>query len=71
MPVGIRGAVGAERTHVEDCEQVEAMQLRREVKPRLSRVAVQMLGRRRTFVTTCRLWRDTDPALPRVAPEKS
>jgi hypothetical protein len=40
----MRGAaVGAERPDVENSERVETVQLGCEVKPRLSRVAVQML----------------------------
>jgi hypothetical protein len=38
LPVGIGAAVGAERPDVENSEQVEPMQLGREVKSHLSRV---------------------------------
>jgi hypothetical protein len=43
LPVGMGAAVGAERADVEDGEQVQTMQLRRKLKPRLPRVACQML----------------------------
>src|SRR6516164_6722129 len=65
--VGIGAARGAEWADVEHSEQVETMQLRRKLKPRLSRVAVQMVGRRRTFVSARRLGRDAGAALAGIA----
>jgi hypothetical protein len=65
--MSIGTAVGAERPDIENSEQVETMQLGREVKPRLSRMACQMLWRRRTLVTACGLGRDADAALAGIA----
>ena len=67
LPVGIGPAVGAERPDVEHREQVEAMQLGRKMKPSLSRVACQILWRRRTCVTARGLGRDTNAPLAGVA----
>ena len=63
-------AIGCERSHVENGEQTESKQLGRYLKPRFLRVAVQMIGRRRIFVTACRLRQSADPSLARVAFEQ-
>jgi hypothetical protein len=50
-------AVSGERTDIENGQQVQPVQLRRDVLPFLLRVRVQMPCRRRTFLATCRLGR--------------
>jgi hypothetical protein len=64
-------AVGAERPDVENSEQVKTIQLGREAKARLSRVACQVLWRRRTCVTARGLGRDTNAPLAGVALEQA
>jgi hypothetical protein len=69
LPVGIGPAVCAEWADVENCEQVETMQLGREMKPSPSRMACQMrLG---ALLGACRLGRQAGAALAWIALEQS
>ena len=71
LPVGIGPAVGTERPDVENSEQVETMQLGRELKPRLSRMARQMLRRIWALLGAHRLGRLARRALAGVAFEQA
>ena len=57
LPVGIGAAVGTERADIEDGQKVQLVQLGRQMKPSLSRMACQMLRRLGASLVARRLWR--------------